>query len=157
MGARAVILGPRGKREIPLEEVFASAHKSSLQDELLLEVRFPVPSPSARTAFEKVARNKSDIATINAAVLLEMEKKVCRKARIVLGAVAPTPIRVTEAERYLEGKEPTKENVEAASDLAPAAASPITDHRASAEYRRHMSKVLVKRVLLRAASGREGS
>jgi carbon-monoxide dehydrogenase medium subunit len=153
LDARAVLLGSRGSKEVPLEEIFADAHKSSLVDELLVEVRFPAPSPTARLAFEKVARNKSDIATINAAVLLEIEDGLCREVRVALGAVAPTPIRLTEVERALVGKEPTEENVEKAASLAPAAVTPITDHRASAEYRTHMSKVLTKRVLLRAASG----
>jgi carbon-monoxide dehydrogenase medium subunit len=90
-----------------------------------------------------------DIALVGVAVLLVVEPKTgrCLEARIALGAVAPTPIRVPQAEAVLWDQKPTEKLLDTAADLAAAAATPISDIRASAEYRREMVNVLTRRGL----------
>jgi carbon-monoxide dehydrogenase medium subunit len=75
---------------------------------------------------------------------------VCAKARIALAAVAPTPVRATAAEAALEGKPLTPELIERAADLAGQAAKPISDQRGSADFRRHLVRVLTRRTLTTA-------
>ncbi|HED04164.1 MAG TPA: xanthine dehydrogenase family protein subunit M [Candidatus Fraserbacteria bacterium] len=147
--AQCVIQAPEGQRTIPLEGFFAGPHQSVLDRELLLKIRLPLPSAGVRTEFLKIGRNPGDIATINVATLLELECDKIQKARIALGAVAPTPIRAYAAEEFLAGKPASDENIQRAADLAREAVQPISDQRASADYRRQMSMVLTRRALQR--------
>jgi len=104
--------------------------------------------------YYKLANRKAmDIAFVGVAVLLEIDKHDrISKARIALGAVAPTPIRAQSAERVLEGKVLDDETVRKSAELAAKSCSPISDHRASAEYRRAMVNRLCQRGLLEAYS-----
>lgn len=147
--AQCVIQAPEGQRTVPLEKFFAGPHQSILGKELLVELRFPVPAAGVKTEFLKIGRNSGDIATINVATLLELEGDTIQKARIALGAIAPTPIRAYAAEAFLAGKPASDENIQRAADLAREAVQPISDQRASADYRRQMSMVLTRRALQR--------
>jgi carbon-monoxide dehydrogenase medium subunit len=93
-----------------------------------------------------------DIAVVGVASLLVISKQRdrCQEARIALGAVAPTPIRVPQAEAILVGKTLTEEAIEEAAEQAARAARPISDVRGSAEYRREIVQVLTRRTLNRA-------
>ncbi|RPJ46062.1 MAG: xanthine dehydrogenase family protein subunit M [Candidatus Latescibacterota bacterium] len=154
LGARIVALGKSGRRDIPIESFFVGPHESALGRDLLVEVRFRAPAPEAGLAWEKIGRVDGDIAIVNAAALVRIESGRCADVRLALGAVAPTPIRVPAAEEFLRGKEPSEENLRRAGDLAAEASRPISDQRASAEYRRAMCAVLARRALARAAQGR---
>jgi carbon-monoxide dehydrogenase medium subunit len=154
LDARCVILGDRGRREVPLGNFFTGPHATVLGRDLLAEIRFAAPSPRASFAWNKAGRIDGDLATVNAAVRLEIEGKTCRGARIALGAVAPTPIRAEEAEKYLTGKSTATDVLARAAVLAAESTRPISDQRASAEYRKHMSEVLVRRALEAASGGR---
>ena len=101
--------------------------------------------------FYKIGRLSDDIAMVNAAVTLVMRDGIITQARVILGAVAPTPLRVRAAEAALEGQPPTEETFQRAAALAVEAARPISDQRASAEYRRRMSGVATLRALRQAA------
>jgi carbon-monoxide dehydrogenase medium subunit len=81
---------------------------------------------------------------------LTLSNGVCAKARIALAAVAPTPVRATAAEQALEGQPVTPEQIERAAELAVSAAQPISDQRGSAEFRRHLVRVLTRRTLTSA-------
>lgn len=155
LDARCVLVGPDGKSEEPLRDLFLGPKESAVGDRLMTEVRFPVPKPGTRSAFLKIGVNDEGLAVINAAVLLEMDGDDCRLARLALNAVAPTPLRIDDAEKLLAGGPITEEKIEEAVRIAGGAIRPISDQRASAEYRSHMAGVLVRRVIRKALEGGE--
>ena len=150
--AEAVIVGPKGRRRVPLASFFQGVHRTVLgPDELLLELIVPKPAPhSGGNYVRHTPRRELDIAVVGVASQLTLANGVCAKARIALASVAPTPVRAGEAERALEGQPLTPERIEAAATLAVSAASPISDQRGSAEYRRHLVRVLTRRTLITA-------
>ena len=90
------------------------------------------------------------IAVVGVASRLDLQDGRCVKARIVLGAVAPTPVRATEAEALLEGQALSPELLERAAEAAVGSARPISDQRGSADFRRHLVRVLTRRTLTTA-------
>jgi carbon-monoxide dehydrogenase medium subunit len=99
----------------------------------------------------KLAKTKDDIAKVNAAVSVTMTDGECKDAKIALGSVAPTPIRVYGAEKILQGQKLDEQTINKAADVAGAMVKPITDVRSTAEYRAEMATVLVKDALVKAA------
>ncbi|MBW1869375.1 MAG: hypothetical protein JRI73_08790 [Deltaproteobacteria bacterium] len=97
--------------------------------------------------FLKKGRVTQDIAIVNAAALLVMEGKVCRKCRLTVGAVAAVPLRLSEVEELVEGQEIAPDLLDRVGEMVEHAVSPITDVRSTEEYRRAMSGVLVKRAI----------
>jgi len=153
--ANCVVQGQDGQRTIPIADFFTGPHQSVIDKELLIEVRIPQPAKNIKTDFLKICRNPGDIASISVATLLELDGDTIKKARIALGSVAPTPIRVLGAESFLEGKPASEENIQQAADLCAEAAKPISDQRASADYRKHMSMALSRRALQHCLGIRE--
>ncbi len=155
--ARVVIEKGRSKpREIPLERFFVGPNKTVLKkDELVREIIFPKPGPFALMAYSKFGlRNAMAISVVSVAVLLEIEKEKCTRARVGLGAVAPTPIRAYGVEEMLAGQFITDELIYRCCQMVQDEIHPITDIRASLDYRKSMTSVLLGR-LLRQASSRE--
>lgn len=151
LDAKSTIDGVNGQRSLPLNDFYKHVRQTVLQSgEYLKEVRIPIQPENTAASFQKIGRTKVDIALVNACCRITLEDGVINYPRIVLGAVAPTPVRAKEAENYLEGKVLTDEIVEEAAILAVKSTSPISDHRAAAEYRLEMSRVLVKRAILEA-------
>ena len=114
-----------------------------------------IKSPAANTRYSYIKygiRRAMEIALVSVTSLITLENNTCRSARIILGAVAPTFIRCPITEEFLTGKNLTEEVAGQAGQLAVDACSPITDIRASADYRRHLVQVMVKRSLLEAVS-----
>ena len=147
----AVIEGPDGEREVPLDEFFTFVRETVLKPgEFLKEVRIPLQPEKTATSFQKIGRTKVDIALVNVACRITLVDGLIKDSRVVLGAVAPTPIRAKTAELILNGKTLSDELVDEAAKAAASEGRPISDHRASAEYRREMSRVLVKRVIIDA-------
>ena len=136
------------EREMPLEGFFTGPRKTVLRrGELLTELVIPPPSPGLRGAFIKFGRTNKDIAIVNVAVAVVVEGGRCRLARIALDAIAPTPIRVPEAERLLEARGLGDVVLDDVAAIVSRAVRPISDHRSSAEYRRRLSGILVRRAL----------
>jgi carbon-monoxide dehydrogenase medium subunit len=151
LDAFTVIQGPDGDRTIPLDAFFTFVRETVLKpEEFLKEVRIPFQLDNTAASFQKIGRTKVDIALVNAACRMTIQGGVITDSRIVLGAVAPTPIRATDAEMMLNGNILSNELVEKSALAAASATKPISDHRASKEYRRKMSHVLVKRAILDA-------
>ncbi len=154
LGARAVVAQPGGTRTVPLETFFLGVGQTVLaHNELLVAVEIPTPSPNSSGYYLRhTPRQEMDISVASVASLLVFSPpdNVCREARIALGALAPTPLRVPRAEAILAGTIPTEAAIEEAANLAASAASPISDVRASAEYRRELVKVLTRRTLQKA-------
>ena len=161
LGAVALCQGPAGQRELPLEDFFQGPGQTALQPgELLVGLRLPEPGARAGAAYVKISpRRAMDIAVVGAAVALALEPgggDRVQRARVVLGAVAPTPERARRAEALLEGRVPDPAALEAAAEQAMREARPITDLRASAEYRRDMVRVAVRRAAQAAWARAQG-
>lgn len=152
--ARVRILGPGGKRVIPIEEFFVHVKKTVLEPgEMVGFVEIPIKE-GFRSRFRKIGKRRAEVLSIvNAAVGFFFGNGRMEGVRIALGSVAPTPIRARTAEAVLEGKEPSMELVEEAASRAREETRPISDVRASAEYRREMSFVLVRRLILDLLGG----
>jgi len=150
--AEAVIVGPSGRRKLVLEEFFLGPGKTALAaDELLAEVRVPLPPPGTGSAYDRhTPRKQMDIAVVGVAAALTMAGERIERARVALGAVAPTPVRAPQAEAALEGQAPSDELFARAADVSAAECSPIADLRGSAEFRRHIVRVMTKRMLREA-------
>jgi CO/xanthine dehydrogenase FAD-binding subunit len=162
MDAVAVIEGPNGRRLLPISDFFLGVRRTALEPgELLVELVIPAPGAnSGGTYLRHTPRRELDIAVVGVASQLTVEHGRCTKARVALGAVAPVIVRASEAEAKLEGQEITPELLDEAAVLAVNSASPISDQRGSAEYRRHLVKVLTGRTLQTAfdrATGRAAS
>lgn len=141
------------ERRMPIEEFFLGPRCTALgKDEMVTEIFFPVSVRSAFQGYRKLGlRNAMAISVASAAVMLEGEKKHCRSVRIGLGAVAPKPIRAYRAEELLKGGPILPERMNACGETAAAETDPISDIRASADYRKEMTAVIVKRLLFAAA------
>jgi len=155
LGADAVIAGPDGERRLPIEDFFIGPGKSAIQPgELLKNVVIPRPSKHSGSFYLRhTTRAWMDIAFVGvaAAITLDDEGHIA-SARIALGAVAPTPMRAIQAERILPGTAPEDEVFTEAGRIAASEANPIDDLRASADYRRHLVRVLTRRALEQALS-----
>jgi carbon-monoxide dehydrogenase medium subunit len=151
LGARLRISGAKGGRTEPIEKFYVDYHLTSLKrGEMVTEVVLPDPPPGTGTAFLNLLRTHTDIAKISVAAAMVMQNGTCREARIAIGAAAPTVFRAVKAEALLTGQKITAEVINKASETASEETRPITDLRSTAEYRRGMAKVLVRRVLEKA-------
>jgi len=157
MNAQVVLQSQGNKRVIPLHEFYTGVRKTVMYpDELLIDIRFRKLSENQRGQFYKLGlRRAQAISLVNAACVLTFEENPIdsiqdlriQNATITLGAVAPTIIRATDAEKFLVGKVLTEETIESASQLAQHAAMPIDDVRSSRDYRSAMVRVCVHRAL----------
>ena len=149
--AEAVLRSEKRIRVVPLGDFFIGPGETTINpDELLIEVS--IRPPRGKCVFRKLGRRQAmSLSIVNAAVCLEMEGKICRKSRIALGSVAPTPIRCPEAEMMLANKEISPELVSKCAEEALRASKPIDDQRAKAWYRIEAGAVLLRRALTEAA------
>jgi xanthine dehydrogenase small subunit len=137
--ASLVLADADGEREVPLAEYFTGYRQSVRRPgELIRAVRLPLPL-SPVTAFHKIAKRRfDDISSVAVAFALDVEGGTVRKARIGLGGVAATPVRALATEAALEGRPWTSETAEAAAEVLRGEGTPMSDHRASADYRSAM-------------------
>jgi len=149
------VIGPGSSRTIGLAEFFLDAYTTALAPgELVKEISVKAPTNNTSGAYVAFKRCAPVYASASAAVSLTVEDgDVCKAVRILLGCVGLTAIRASEAEAALIGKELTTKSIETAAEAAMAAADPQTDMRGSAEYKRALVRVLVKRAI-RIASRR---
>ena len=155
LNARAVIVGVDGERVVPLDEFFVGPGKSVLQPgEILREILVPRSDATLRASYHKLEhRQAMDIAMVGVGISLQslvsnLQSPMCQDIRIVLGAVAPTPLRAKRAEEILRGQILNEENITKAARVAAEEAKPIDDVRSSAWYRREMVEVLTRRQLI---------
>ena len=152
--ARAHLAGPTGRRQLPLEAFFAGPGKTVLEPgELLVSMLLaPVRQRSATSYLRFTPRREMDIAIAGVAVRIDLaEDRTIAGARIALASVGPTPLRAPSAERLLCGNRLDRELAAAAGRAAAADARPISDTRASADYRRSLVDVLTRRSLAACA------
>jgi carbon-monoxide dehydrogenase medium subunit len=149
--ARVALTSSRGEREVAVRDFLVDIFTTTLEpDELLTEVRVPVPKTKIGGAYLKLERKIGDFATVGVAVQVEMANGTIDRAGIALTGVGSRNIHAEAAEAALAGKEPNDDTYAEAGRLAAAACDPVTDVRGSAEYKRHVVEVYVKRGLARA-------
>lgn len=148
LGGSVIAQGPGGRRAIPLAEFVTGPFQNVLEhDEIAVEAVVP-PAQGARSGgYLKLERRVGDFATVGVAVAVETSGDTVTRAGIALTGVGGSTIGATEAAAALAGKPLTRDSIAAAAELAAAAAQPRTDHRGSAEYKRHMVRVFVTRLL----------
>lgn len=153
LDAQVVLLSTRGERVVPLITFFVGPAKTIREHELIRELRIPTPATKeqAHGGFYKIGRTAEDISVVNAATTLTIHDGRIVGARVVLGAVAPVPLCVPSAEQALTGQFPTEELFQHVAAIVSTEVRPISDQRASAEYRQSMSGIAVVRALRQAA------
>ena len=151
LNAQVVLVGMQGERSVPLDSFFVGPAKSVRERELIRELRLPLAENDGRGGFYKIGRTAEDISMVNAAPTLTIQEGVITKARLVLGAVAPIPLRVVPAEEALLSQPATEETFQRIAEIVRNEVRPISDQRASADYRRRMSGVAAVRALRQAA------
>lgn len=147
--AEVTVQGASGRRRMPLAELFVGPRKTSLGvGEILVEIVIPKANLGKPTVFKKFGLRKGQaLALVNAAASFWPKNGTFSAPRIALGAVAPTVMRATRAEAWLDGRAISEEAMAEAGRIAASEARPISDFRASADYRRDLVAVLVKRAL----------
>jgi aerobic carbon-monoxide dehydrogenase medium subunit len=147
------LVGAGGERTLPLDRFLLGPNQTARRpDELLTRVGVPSMPPSSATAFLKAGRRRAmeiSVVCVAARLTLDAARERCLEARVALGAVAPTAIRVHAAERALEGHPIGPDAFRRSAEAAQEACTPIDDVRASAAFRRHLVGVLVRRALER--------
>lgn len=153
--AEVLIMGTEGERRLPITQFFKGPGDTALESgQIVTAVRVPWPPQHSAAAYRTIsARGNVDISAVGVAAMVVMDRTSCAEARIALGAVAPVPMRARRAEQVLKGRPFMEETVKAAARAAAKECSPISDVRASAEWRREMVEVLTERAL-REARGR---
>ncbi|MDO5298185.1 MAG: xanthine dehydrogenase family protein subunit M [Clostridia bacterium] len=153
--AKVLVHGPNSDRYIMMDDFFVGFKKTALEPgEIVTGIVIPPLGEGESAAYIKHAVRKAmDLAIIGVAVKLTMDGDVCKDARIALGAVAPTTMRARNAEQAIIGRKLTDEVIVEASLAAMNECSPISDIRASAEYRRDMIRVFTKRAIKQALEG----
>jgi carbon-monoxide dehydrogenase medium subunit len=151
-----VARGPEGGRAIPAGDFFLGFFTTALEPgELLTEVRFARPARHA--AIEEFARRHGDFAIVAAAVAVDVEDGRCTAARVVIGGVDEVPLRVEPAEAVLTGSDLGTEAIEEAAQTAAREVDPSSDIHGSAEYRKTLTAVLLRRALARAVGAEDGA
>jgi aerobic carbon-monoxide dehydrogenase medium subunit len=152
LGAQVIATGLKGERVIPIEDFFVSLFTTALQhEEILTEIRIPVPPARSGGAYFKLERKVGDFATAAVAAQLTMDDKgTCQKVGIGLTNVGPTPVKARKAEEFLRGKKLDEANIKQAGQLAADESAPSPDLRGPVEYKMGLVKELAKRALTRA-------
>jgi len=151
LDAQVVLVGVQGERIVALHHFFVGPAKSVRERELIRELRMPLVGDNGHGGFYKIGRTAEDISMVNAATTLKIQDGRITEARLVLGAVAPIPLRVVKAEEALISQPATEETFQRMAEIVQDEVRPISDQRASAEYRRRMSGVAAVRALRQAA------
>jgi carbon-monoxide dehydrogenase medium subunit len=149
LGAQVVATGPKGERVIPIEQFFLGLFRTALQpDEVLTEIRIPVPPARSGGAYLKLERKVGDYATAAAAAQVTLGSGgALEKAGLALTNVGPTPVKAADAEKFLIGKRPDAATLSEAAQRAAKASSPSADRRGGVDYKREMARVLATRAL----------
>ena len=156
--AELVVVGPQGERKIPVTGFFTDLFTTALSsDEILTEIRIPIPPAGSGGAYFKLERKVGDFATAGVAAQLTVGKDdVCERVGIGLTNVGVTPVKAEKAEEALRGKKIDGESIKRAAQLAAQESAPTADLRGSEEYKRDLVRVLTVRALNRALERSRG-
>jgi len=149
LGATLVARGPKGERTIAANKFYTGLYETALaRDEILTEIRVPMPPARSGGAYQKLKRKTGDFAVAAVAVQLALDAKgAVASAGIALTNAGPTPLEAADAARFLAGKTPDAKTIAEAAKMAAARSNPSADHRGSIEYKKEMARVLAARAL----------
>ena len=149
LGAQLGTVGPQGERSIALDEFFVDYYTTALEPaEVVTEIRVPPMPADAKGAYTRFLRTAAEHRPlVNVAVVVRREGKICREARIAVGASVPIPMRTSRAEKFLSDKMVTPEALDEAAAIVAKDVSPVSDFRGSSDYRREMVRVVARRTL----------
>jgi len=154
LGAGLKIASLAPERVIPIESFCVGVNQTILQPgELVTEISVPRSPDNTYSAFLKLSNLAADIAKVNVAVMMTVTNNTCQDIKIAIGSVAPTIIRAGKAEEALKGEKLDEKVITKAAEAAAEEAKPITDVRSTAEYRKEVTKVLVRRAINKALEG----
>lgn len=146
LDAEVTLSSNRGQRTLQLEDFFVDYYQTALSSgELLTEIHVPPPQRQGWSHIKFTPRSIEDFATVGVAVTLRMKEGICEDVRLGLNSVASTIVRATQAERALLGKQINDSALREMGEIASTEVDPMDDNRGSAEYKREMVKVLVRR------------
>jgi aerobic carbon-monoxide dehydrogenase medium subunit len=156
LAGEVAVRSPQGERRIASPDLFLAPLTTSLSpEEIITEVRFPMMPSEAAHALEEFARRKGDFAIAAIAVMLVWDGEQCRMARLATGGIGSVPVRLREVEVILEQRGLGEAAVAAAAEKAAELVEPMSEHNASADYRRHLTAVLTRRAVLKAVKDRQ--
>jgi CO/xanthine dehydrogenase FAD-binding subunit len=149
LGAKAKLQTKQGARTVKLEEFFTGPGETLISGKgILAAIIVPVPKKGTRTAYQVLTRREAmDLSVVSAAAMVRKERGKIKDVRIALGAVAPVPMRARQAEKALKNTKGGAEDIAKAAAVAASECAPISDVRASREYRTRMVEVVTRRVL----------
>ena len=154
LGARLQLASAAGSRQVPADAFFKDYYETVLRpDELICDVRVPVPEPHSGSVYLKfLPRSADDYATVGVAAVVSIDPAsgICRDCRIAMGCVGPTPLRAREAESLLRGQKATPALLQQVAAASEQAVDPVSDVRGSASYKRAMAGVFVRRAVEQA-------
>jgi carbon-monoxide dehydrogenase medium subunit len=138
------------ERTVPLHELFSGPGQTTMApDEILVEVQIPIPKTHEHSCFIKLGRrNAFTLSIVSVATSVTVEDGVFKDVKVALGAVAPTPMRISTLEQFLIGQEANESLIDDGAKKVTDEIQPITDVRASAEYRKEMSYILTRRAII---------
>ncbi len=155
LGGEIVAVGPEGERSIPVTEFVVGPFQNALKGtEIAVEARVPPPQGTVAGTYLKLERRVGDFATVGVAVALELSGSTVNRAGIALTGVGPANIHAEAAEQALVGNTLNSSTIEEAARQAAQAAQPNSDHRGSAEYKKHVVYTFVKRGLSSSSGAR---
>lgn len=154
LDATMVARSSDGAREIPASDFFRTVFSTALEpNEMVTEVRLPLLEDTAKVGFVEFSRRAGDFAVVAASSVIDLRGEEIKSARIALAGVGGTPLRAPSAEAILTGRSPGDEVFREAAAAAAAEVEPMGDIHGSAEYRRELVQVLVRRALERSIRG----
>ena len=158
LGATVVATGPKGQREIPVDGFFTNLFTTALEpEEILTEIKIPLPPPKSGGAYLKLERKVGDFATAGVAAQITLDDAGnCARAGVGLTNVGMTPIKATKTEAFLTGKTLDEATIKQAAETAASESQPMDDIRGSADYKRDLVRVLTARALTRALDRAKG-
>jgi len=151
IGGKIVLRDSKGKREVSIDDFYLKYKVTAVKaNELAIELKLPPQPAGSCNAFARMTRTTLDLSKLNVAVRLDMSGKTVKEARVAMGAVAPTTIRLKKTEALLKGKQITDDLLQKIVETVPTEIKPIDDVRSTAEYRSDVAGVMVKRVIAEA-------
>lgn len=154
LGGTLTLESASGRREVDLDDFWLSYGVTARKnDELAIALQVPAPQAGQKSAFRRMTRVTEDLSKLNAAVCLQMDGDKCLSARVAMGCVGPTLVRLPKVEKILRQAGITPDLLQEISDTVASEIAPIDDIRSSADYRLKVAGVLVKRVIMLALNG----
>jgi carbon-monoxide dehydrogenase medium subunit len=153
LGATITFVSKDGERKEHIDNLFTGyAQTSRKPNELATEISIPAPKAGSKSAFWRVTRVNEDLAKLNVAAYLEMDGDTCTEARLVMGCVGPTLLRLPKCEALLKGQVVNNNTLATVMATVNDEITPIDDKRSTAEYRRSVAPIFLKRTILKALS-----